>query len=275
MQKRKDWRDHAPGDLVRKIEQALAAEAVITSEGGIHYATFGESPLSVAFTNSSTRFRVLTNPVFLSGCPVISKFLSAHSLHGIVTGFKQGSEGVCIQWFDIMPRFASDFAAIVAQAAQDCVAGAGAGIPTPDIPEGLLGALSSPEWSVVKEDGHPALATPGPVVVLVNRTTTHRVIISNDGIWVSCVWPWDKTGLTKMVKAMPYNRYMVNHGENGWATSHPDNWEGRHGGLLFSKWTISLKTLWGLMESLKGRAKRSAPKGPALPAPTHYSHTLH
>ncbi|MGL5286171.1 MAG: hypothetical protein ACRC8D_08530 [Aeromonas sp.] len=273
MKLHEDWKNKAPHDLVRKLEQALGIQASITNASGSYQADFDGLPMSVTFTNPTTRFTVITDPAFIAKAPALAKFIANHSMHGIVTGYRV-KDGDCVQWFDIMPRFAPAFAASAAQAEQDGFVDDVATKVYPDVPKELWGLLGASGWTENHYDHHPALALPEAVTVLRSPDAMTSVILAHNGVWVSQWWPFDKNALAKAAATMPC-RFLVDFGPRGWASGHPDNY-GATSGVRYAKWDSSMRPLAALMKTVKGKAPRAHKlEVPTLPRPTHFSSTIH
>ncbi len=278
MMKRKDWRDYAPGDLVREIEEAAGIKAVHQRpKAGWHMATFVPGSLAVTFTNLTTRFQVFTRPSFLRANPLIGDFLKTHAKHGVVSGYKVDGDGVLTQWFEVMPRFASDFIESVTGSASVAFQGAVGAAGLPEVPDAFLEGLSDDVWDVFAVESHPALADPDPVSVVRHLDGHTEVIFANSGIWVATEYPTADTPLVRMLRGMETHRSLEDRGPNGWVSGFWGN-PGERGGVMYSKWDISLATLKGLLCGVKVKRKRKQKDPefcPSLPKPTHYCYTVH
>ncbi|MGL4753741.1 MAG: hypothetical protein ACRCXB_15280 [Aeromonadaceae bacterium] len=274
MMNRETLKDKAPGNLVRKLEQATGIEATLERNGGQCHAVFGDVELSITYTNQSTRFTVITTPDFLRGCKPVSDFLTSHSVHGIVSGYRI-DKGEITQWFDIMPRFAEAFAATVAQAAQEGVRGPWVCDGSPELPEALRGLVVASDWKVQERAYHPALAHPGPVKVLTHPVSSTRVIISDAGIYVGVWFPFEKSQISKVVQLLPETRCLVDRGCNGWVSGHNSDY-GADQGIMYARWTMNMTSLVSRLRSVRGKvAVKVQEFDKALPKPTHYSNTIH
>lgn len=273
MSEREAWKDKAPGDLVRKLEQAIGIKAEIERANGMYHATFGDVAMSITYTNQSTRFTVITDPDFLWGSKSIAKFLFNHSMHGIVSGY-QLQEGYCLQWFDIMPRFAEVFAATVAQAAQEAFQATGQGVDSPELPEALAALVGVSDWKVQERAYHPALAHPGPVKVLTHPVSSTRVIISDAGIYVGVWFPFEKSQISKVVQLLPDTRCLIDRGNGKWIAGHNSDY-GAENGIMYARWSMPITSLVSRLRNIKGKAKAVDTFDSHLPKPTHYSSTIH
>ncbi|MGL4507370.1 MAG: hypothetical protein ACRCUF_16745, partial [Aeromonas sobria] len=92
MSKRKDWKDHAPGDLVRRLEEVMGVEAIEVEGESRYRAAFIPGQLEIEFTNQTTRFTIIVDKASLRAHQPLLAFLSAHALHGVVSGSKVDPE---------------------------------------------------------------------------------------------------------------------------------------------------------------------------------------
>ncbi|APU00430.1 hypothetical protein [Aeromonas phage 3] len=277
--KRKDARDNAPGDLVRKIEALTGSEAAIMDARtgkGVRVA-LDPCPFEVEFTSPSSRFRVITSPELLREYPPLLRFLSAHAIGGVVTGFKVMG-GDLAQWFDIMPRYAADFVGMAAECAHAAFVKADPCQRIDRVPGGFYEALAASQWIEVDVTSHPAFVNPAPVSLLQHVDGHTAVLFAEDGVWLRVSWPFENCALVKMVKAMAGSRCLVDKGPAGWHAGHWDDHGAKHGDV-YVKWEASTSTLISQLRTLKQRRKTKAKRvedfDPRHPKPTHYNFTVH
>lgn len=266
--KRKDWKDHAPGDLVRLLERVMGVEAIEVDGSSRYRAALIPGQLEVEFTNQTTRFTVIVDKASLRAHWALLDFLSAHSIHGVVSGYIVDPVHGLMQWFDIMPRYAADFVRAVRSAIVCTVAEQKAPEYAPVVPDGFIEALDASVWTVAYLDSHPALVNPGIALALTHIDGHTEVIFTSDGVWVGCWWPFEKNALVKMCQGMGKSRAMVDSGPKGWHHGHWDS-HGAKKGVMYTKWEISMKVLASQLKSLKPKRRQYLPK------PTHYSNTIH
>ncbi|APU01182.1 hypothetical protein [Aeromonas phage 32] len=243
---------------------------------GVRAIFFGGN-LEVEYTTASSRFRVITCPSARAGAPELQRFLEAHAIGGVVTGYRVLG-GELLQWFDVMPRYADDFAHVVAV----CVSGA-AVAPSPSlridrVPGGFYEALVASQWHEVDVTHHPALVNPSQVSILRHVDGHTEVIFAEGGVWLGVAWPFEPSALVRTVKAMPGVRCLVDKGPDGWHAGHWDD-HGARGGVAYVKWEGSLPSLQSLLRGLKNKRKAKAKPVDEFdshhPKPTAYSFTIH
>ncbi|AWH15341.1 hypothetical protein [Aeromonas phage 14AhydR10PP] len=275
--KRRDARDNAPGDLVRKIKALTGIEAAIMEPRtgkGVRVG-FGSMPIEVEFTSPSSRFRVITSPAALRYFPALRHFIGDHAIGGVVTGYMVIGDDL-VQWFDVMPRYAASFVAVFAVCASSVDVDPYPAQHIDRVPDGFYEALVASQWQEVDVTNHPALLNPAQVSVLRHVDGAFEVIFAEDGVWLCVSWPFDNSSLSKMVRAMPKTRCLVDKGPQGWHSGHWDDY-GASKGAVYVKWEGSLVTLQSQLKAIKHKRKPnvSSEFDPALPRPTHYSMTVH
>lgn len=279
MSKRKNPKDNAPGDLVREIEGATGWTSFMAESrfGKGHRSVMATNRLEVEFTSPSSRFRVITTPEFLRDYQPMLEFLTAHAIGGIVTGYRVDN-GVTIQWFDIMPRFAAQFVESVVLCSRVWFCEHDEGECIHRVPDGLYEALVASQWSEVSSANHPALVNPSSVSRLEHVDGEVDVLFGESGVWVAFDWHAANSVLVAAAKAMPVVRSLADKGPDGWHSGH---W-GDHGarkGWAYARWDGSIDSLQKLMRTVKssrkGKARQVVGFDTELPKPTHYSDTIH
>lgn len=278
MSKRKNPKGNAPGDLVREIEAATGWTSMMVESrfGKGHRSVMATNRLEVEFTSPSSRFRVITTPEFLRDYQPMLEFLTAHAIGGIVTGYRVAN-GVTIQWFDIMPRFAAQFIESVVMCSRVWFSEQEEGELIHRVPDGLYEALVASQWSEVSSPNHPALVSPSSVSRLEHVDGEVDVLFGESGVWVAFDWHAANSTLVAAAKAMPVVRGLVDKGPDGWHSGHWGD-HGARNGWAYARWDGSIDSLQRLMRSVKSSRKRKV-RAPAesslLPKPTHYSNTIH
>ncbi|MGL4355671.1 MAG: hypothetical protein ACRCTP_17700 [Aeromonas popoffii] len=268
---KRDFRDSAPGDIVRHLELLLGPTTY--TRGPHHRAVWGD--LEVVWKNHTTRFTVITTPAIVMSNPELRGFLYANTSHGVVDGY-QLTGGDIRQSFIIMPRYAEGFARVMAV----CVLGELQG-PDPrqciDLtPDGFIEQLKVSQWKVTHGLDHPALVTPGPYTSYTHVTGHAEVIFTEGATYVGVWWPFEDSALVRMCKALKTWVCLVDRKAGVWERGHWGDY-GADRGVMWTKWGISKATLVDLLNGLdraKPKAKAKA-RGPKLPKPTHFNYTLH
>lgn len=276
MQKGKDWRDFAPGDIVRRFEAATGIVATAESlRGGVKHVTLVPGQLELVIRGAGTRVDVIASVEYKRAHPALCRFLIAQSVHGVVSGYTE-TESTVMQTIDIMPRYADDVLAA-------CVAPEG--IPALDpwqrmetLPESFLSGLDASEWDVELYDYHPALANPAPVSVLSNAGAGVELIFAVDGVWVGLRWPFRVGPLHHICSANGKYRCLVPKGD-GWQVGWWQNAGQGLDGVMYSKWADSLATLKMFVSDIQGPrpivTRRPTINQPAPAIAPHQSGIVH